>query len=122
MALSGGGRKSANRFAVSVCGARIVIAQAGAQQQVEDPEEDKQIGLWLDQGISADLSADRSLELEFHERLDEGVSNLFQYFVQAGVAFRLRPWLTVIPSYRYERFPGNSTISYENRLLLRSQR
>ena len=35
-----------------------------------------------------------------------------------GVAFRLRPWFTVIPSYRYQRFPGNPSITYENRLLL----
>jgi hypothetical protein len=95
-----------------------IPARAQQPQLPEDPEDEKQIGLWLDQGISADISADRSLELEFHERLDEGASNLFHYLVQAGVAFRLRPWMTVIPSYRYERFPGNPTSSYENRLLL----
>ena len=46
------------------------------------------------------------------------MSNLFEYFVQGGVAFRLRPWFTLIPIYRYQRFPGNPTISYENRLQL----
>ena len=65
--------------------------------------------MWLDQGISADLSANKSLEVEFHER---------EYFFQGGVAFRLRPWLTVIPIYRYQRFPANPTIAYENRLQL----
>jgi len=30
----------------------------------------------------------------------------------------VRPWLTMIPLYRYARFPGNSEVSYENRLLL----
>jgi hypothetical protein len=84
----------------------------------EDPEDEKQVGLWLDQGISSDLSANRSLEVEFHERFDEGASNLFEYFFQGGVAFRLRPWITVIPIYRYQRFPGNPTIAYENRLQL----
>ena len=84
----------------------------------EDPENEKQIGLWLDQGVSTPFSANKSLDVEFHERFDEGASNLFEYFVQAGVAFRLRPWFTVIPSYRYQRFPGNPSITYENRLLL----
>jgi hypothetical protein len=94
--------------------------RAGAQEQPlpGDPEDEKQIGLWLDQGISNGLSANTSLELEFHERFDEGASNLFEYFVQSGVAFRLRPWLTVIPIYRYQRFPGNPGIEYENRVQL----
>lgn len=34
------------------------------------------------------------------------------------MAFRLRPWFTLIPLYRYQRFPGNPTTAYENRLLL----
>jgi hypothetical protein len=97
-----------------------LVGRAGAQEQPlpEDPEDEKQIGLWLDQGISNGLSANTSLELEFHERFDEGASNLFEYFVQSGVAFRLRPWLTVIPIYRYQRFPGNPGIEYENRVQL----
>jgi uncharacterized protein DUF2490 len=94
---------------------RAVPARA-RQQQPEDPEDEKRIGLWLDQGISASLSANKSLEVEFHERFDEGGSNLFESFVQGGVAFRLRPWFTVIPMYRYQRFPGNHAITYENRL------
>ncbi|HEY6274656.1 MAG TPA: hypothetical protein VIX19_21945 [Terriglobales bacterium] len=65
-------------------------------------EDEKQIGLWLDQGISTPLSTNKSLELEFHERLDEGASNLFEYFFQGGVAFRLKPWFTIIPIYRYQ--------------------
>ena len=95
-----------------------VSARAQQQQVPEDPEDEKQVGLWLDQGISADLSVNRSLDVEFHERFDEGASNLFEYFFQGGVAFRLRPWITVIPIYRYQRFPGNPTIAYENRLQL----
>ncbi|MGA7316539.1 MAG: DUF2490 domain-containing protein [Silvibacterium sp.] len=93
-------------------------ARAQQQQEPEDPEDDKQIGLWLDQGISAGLSANQSLEVEFHERFDEGASNLYEYFVQGGVAFRLRPWFTLMPIYRYQRFPGNPTTAYENRLQL----
>jgi Protein of unknown function (DUF2490) len=97
----------------------VVTGQARAQQQApEDPEDDKKLGLWLDQGISSDLTASKSLEIEFHERLDEGISNLYEYFVQGGVAFRVRPWLTVTPLYRYQRFPGNPSVAYENRLLL----
>ncbi len=95
-----------------------VPARAQQQQKPEDPEDEKQIGLWLDQGISAGLSVNKSLDAEFHERFDGGASNLFEYFAQAGVAFRLRPWLTLIPIYRYQRFPGNPTIAYENRLQL----
>ncbi|HEY6303954.1 MAG TPA: DUF2490 domain-containing protein [Terriglobales bacterium] len=95
-----------------------VPARAQQQQPPEDPEDEKQIGLWLDQGVSAGLSASKSLEIEFHERFDEGASNLFEYFFQGGVAFRLRPWITVIPIYRYQRFPGNPTLAYENRLQL----
>ena len=95
-----------------------VPARAQQQNEPEDPENEKQRGLWLDQGISARLSANTSLDVEFHERFDEGASNLFEYLVQGGVAFRLRPWFTLIPIYRYQRFPGNPTIAYENRLQL----
>src|ERR1700739_628440 len=83
------------------------LARAQQQPPPEDPEDEKQVGLWLDQGISADLSSDKSLEFEVHERFDEGASNLFEYFFQGGVAFRLRPWLTVTPIYRYQRFPAH---------------
>src|SRR5277367_4718939 len=98
----------------------VLAVQARAQQQAqpEDPEDEKQIGLWLDQGISAGLSTNKSLEVEFHQRFDEGASNLFEYFFQGGIAFRLKPWFTVIPIYRYQRFPGNPAITYENRLQL----
>lgn len=94
------------------------LAWAQQQQKPEDPEDDKQLGLWLDQGLSTGLSANKSLETEAYERFDEGGSNLYEYFFQGGVAFRLRPWLVVTPSYRYQRFPGNPNTAYENRLLL----
>ena len=94
----------------------VPVGAQQQQQKPEDPEDEKQIGLWLDQGVSTGLSANKSLDLEFHERFDEGGSNLYEYFVQGGVAFRLRPWITLIPIYRYQRFPGNPNITYENRL------
>ena len=100
------------------CCLLTVRARAQQQQPPEDPEDEKQVGLWLDQGVSAGLSSNKSLELEFHERFDEGASNLFEYFVQGGVAFRLSPWFTVLPLYRYQRNPGNPSVGYENRLLL----
>jgi hypothetical protein len=87
-------------------------------QHPEDPENDHRLGLWLDQAISARLAANTSLEFEFHQRFDEGASSLYEYFFQGGVAFRLRPWLNVLPSYRYQRYPGDPTIALENRLLL----
>ena len=91
---------------------------AKAQQKPEDPEDDKQIGLWLDQGISTNISGNKSVDVEFHERFDEGGSNLYEYFVQGGLAFRPRSWFTVIPIYRYQRYPANPKIAYENRLQL----
>src|SRR5579863_4655625 len=95
-----------------------MIGQARAQQQPpEDPEDSKKLGLSLDQGISTGLTPNKSLEIEFYERYDQVISNLYEYFVQGGVAFRVRPWLTVTPLYRYQRFPGNPKIVYENRLL-----
>jgi Protein of unknown function (DUF2490) len=107
-------------FALAILSCCVVAVPARAQQQPlpEDPEDEKQIGLWLDQGISTPLSANKSLDVEFHERFDEGASNLYEYFVQGGVAFRLRQWFTLIPIYRYQRFPGNPAITYENRLQL----
>lgn len=116
-------RSSVNRlqnpFLIAALCFCLLTAVAKAQQQPpQDPEDEKQIGLWLDQGVSTNLSADKSVETEFYERFDKGASNLFEYFVQGGVAFRLRPWITVIPMYRYQRFPGNPNVAYENRLLV----
>jgi Protein of unknown function (DUF2490) len=98
------------------CSVVLAVCARAQQSEPEDPEDEKRFGLWLDQGISTPLSGSKSLEVEFHERFDQGGSNLFEYFVQAGVAFRPRPWLTLIPIYRYQRFPGNPAITYENRL------
>lgn len=68
----------------------LLTAVAKAQQQPpDDPENEKQIGLWLDQGISTGLSANKSLELKFHERFDEGASNLFEYFGVPDLLYRL---------------------------------
>jgi hypothetical protein len=104
-------------FIAALCSCVLAVpARAQQQNEPEDPEDEKQIGLWLDQGVSTPLSANRSLDLEFHERLDEGMSNLYEYFVQGGVSFRLRPWFTLTPIYRYQRFPGNPGIAYENRV------
>jgi hypothetical protein len=92
------------------------LAQPLLPQQ--DPENERRFGLWFDQAISAGLPRDRSLEFEFHQRLDEQASNLFEYFFQGGMAFRPRPWLMLLPIYRYQRFPGDTFTPYEQRLLL----
>lgn len=103
---------------LAVCACVLALNTRAQQPSLpEDPEDDKQLGLWLDQGLSAALWTDKSLEIEFHERFDEGASNLYEYFVQGGVAFRPRPWLMILPSYRYQRFPSSAT-AYENRILL----
>jgi Protein of unknown function (DUF2490) len=98
------------------CSCLLAVRAHAQQTEPEDPEDEKQFGLWLDQGISTPISSSTSLEVEVHERLDEGASNLFEYFFQGGFAFRPRAWLTLIPIYRYQRFPGNPSITYENRL------
>ena len=98
------------------CCVLAVPAKAQQQQEPEDPENEKQVGLWLDQGIFTGLSGNKSLDVEFYERFDEGASHLFD-LVQGDLSLS-RPWFTLIPIYRYQRFPGNPTISYENRLLL----
>jgi hypothetical protein len=103
---------------LAACFCLLALAiHAQQPQPPENPEDDKQLGLWLDQGLSAALWTDKSLEVEFHERFDEGASNLYEYFVQAGIAFRPHPWLMILPSYRYQRFPSSAT-EYENRILL----
>ena len=86
-------------FFVVVC-CCVVTGRVKAQQSQapEDPEDDKKLGLWLDQGISTGLTPSKSLKIEVHERYDDVISNLYEYFGQAGVAFRLRPWLTVTPN------------------------
>ena len=99
-----------------LCSCSAFLAAQAQQQKPEDPEDEKGFGLWLDQGVSYGFAQDKSLEVETHERFDRAVSDLFEYFVQAGVAFRPKPWLTLIPIYRYQRFPGNPSINYENRL------
>ena len=93
-----------------LCCCLLAVPATAQQQEPEDPEDDHRFGLWLDQTVSAGLSSNRFLEFEFHERFDEGGSNLYEYFFQGGIAFRLRPWLTLIPIYRYQRYPGNATI------------
>jgi hypothetical protein len=108
--------RTSQRRVFLLCGCLLAVP-AIAQQQ-EDPENEKRLGLWLDQTISAGFSSNSSLELEFHERFNEGASNLYEYFFQGGIAFRPRPWLTLIPIYRYQRYPGDTTTSYESRLQL----
>ncbi len=100
------------------CCLRAIPAVAQPLLPQQDPENERRFGLWLDQTISAGLPRDRSLEFEFHQRLDEQASNLFEYFFQGGMAFRPRPWMMLLPIYRYQRYPGDTATPYENRLLL----
>ena len=93
----------------------LVAFPAIAQQQPEDPEDDKRFGIWLDETVSIGLSSNNSLEFDFPQRFDQEAHNLYEYFFQAGIAFRPYPWLTMIPVYRYQRYPGNPTTSYETR-------
>jgi hypothetical protein len=90
---------------------------AVAIAQTQDPENERRLGLWLDQTISAGMSPNTSMEFEFHQRFNDRGSHLFEYFFQVGPGFALRPWLRLIPSYRYQRF-RDLPISYENRLIV----
>src|SRR5215471_16657257 len=102
-------------FVLTLFCSGVLSVSARAQQDLpEDPEDEKQLGLWLDQGLSVGLSRSRSLEIEVHERFNEGGANLFEYFFQGGIGFRLAPWIQVIPIYRYQRYPGNASTDYEN--------
>ena len=107
-------------FPVAVLGCFLLAMPAQAQPvpPQQDPENERRLGLWLDQPVSLGLSPNTSLEFEFHQRLDERVSNLFEYFFQGGIAFRPRRWLMVLPIYRYQRYPGDPTTTHETRLLL----
>jgi hypothetical protein len=98
------------------CLAIPAIAQPLLPQ--EDPENERKLGAWFDETISIGLSEQRSLEFAFHQRLDEGGTNLFVYFFTGGMEFRPRPWLAILPAYRYIRYPGDTFTSYENRLML----
>src|SRR5215469_10910353 len=113
-------QQSGLRAAIVMCCCLTAIP-ARAQPQLlpqEDPEDERRLGLWFDEPISIGLSGRRSLEFAFHQRLDEGGTNLFVYFFTGGMEFRPRQWLAILPAYRYMRFPGDVTTSYENRVML----
>ena len=61
-----------------LCCCGLVVPAPAQQQPPEDPEDEKQIGLWVDQGIFAGLSSNKSLEVEFHERFYEDASNFYE--------------------------------------------
>jgi hypothetical protein len=84
----------------------------------QDPENDRRLGAWYDETLSIGLSSNRSLEFAFHQRFDEGGTNLFVYFFTGGMEFRPRSWLAILPAYRYMRYPDDRTTSFENRLML----
>jgi hypothetical protein len=111
-------RTFSSAAAVLLCCLFAIPARAQPLLPGEDPDTERRFGLWLDQTVAAGLAPNRWLEFEFHERFDEGGTNLFEYFLQGGPAFRLRPWLTVIPIFRYQRYPGDAMTPYEIRLLL----
>jgi len=84
----------------------------------EDPENERKLGAWYDETLSIGLSPNRSLEFAFHQRFDEGGTNLFAYFFTGGMEFRPRSWLAILPAYRYIRYPPDATTTHENRLML----
>jgi hypothetical protein len=79
-------RRMAVALAV-LCWAFAGQAMAQQPQPPEDPEDEKQIGLWLDQGVSTGLSPGKSLEMEVHERFDEGPQISSNIFFKAALLF-----------------------------------
>jgi hypothetical protein len=67
-------RRDKTHCASYASGTALACRGPAAAQQPEDPEDEKQIGLWLDQEVSIGLSPSRSFEVEFNERFDDGVS------------------------------------------------
>src|SRR5690242_11323004 len=88
-------------FGLLWCCLAALPAAAQPLTPQDDPENERRFGLWLDQALSIGLSKKTSLEFEFHQRFDEGGTSLFEYFFQGGPGFRPKPWLLVIPIYRY---------------------
>ena len=72
---------------ITICSIIVAPARAQQQQPPEDPEDDKRLGLWLDQGISSGLTPSKSLETEFHERYDEVISSFYEYFFKVASRF-----------------------------------
>jgi hypothetical protein len=71
LAINGVARAADGMLVVAVCYCVLTIAARAQQQLPEDSEDDKRLGLWLDQGLSAGLWTNKSLEVEIHERFDE---------------------------------------------------
>jgi hypothetical protein len=104
---------------VVLCCCLLAIPAIAQRQQQQDPENERRLGLWFDQAISVGLPESRSLEFEFHQRLDEGDLEPVLVFLPG------RHWHFVYgrgsrfyPIYRYQRYEGDPNTSYENRLLL----
>lgn len=75
--------------------------------------------LWFDETFSVTLSPRTALRLHFNQRLRDSASDLFEATFQAGVAFKLRPWLTLYPAFQHTRHdPSHPTSRFENRPML----
>ncbi|MFQ5818146.1 MAG: DUF2490 domain-containing protein [Terriglobia bacterium] len=75
--------------------------------------------LWIDQNFSFTLSPRTALRLQHVNRFDENVSNFATSFLQVGVRFKVRSWLSLTPWFRHLRAnPFDANSRFENRLLL----
>lgn len=80
------------------------------------PAQDWDQEVWLDQRFSFSLSPKTFLRLRFLQGADENVSHLFDAYFELDMGFHVRPWLTLMPGFRYDRldaFGQNSR--FENR-------
>ena len=92
---------------------QLSASRRNSHPNSEDPEDEKKIGLWFDQGISTPFSGNKSLDVEFHERLDEGASNLFEYFGQASIStsvsgHMVHVWCRFIVTSAFLRIPPST--------------
>ncbi len=73
----------------------------------------------LDEFLSWRLSPRTAVRLQFGEHSGSTISDVGQLYLQAGVAFKPAPWLTLTPAFRHARHqPWADGSFYENRALL----
>lgn len=72
--------------------------------------------LWLTETFSFGLSPKTRLDFRLEQRVNENVSNLLQAFVETGISFQARPWLNLVPGFRFVRHePFKTEARFENR-------
>jgi hypothetical protein len=99
-------------FAVAVlCCCLLSIPAIAQQQPQQDPGNERRLG--LRRPFAEQISGVR-----IPSTVGRGSLELLRVLLPGGIGFHLRRWLTLMPIYRYQRYPGDPATPYENRLLL----